>query len=754
MNKRRIICGGGYSGQKAESRWNWILIGEWAVLIVLCLLYARNSGHYADYYPINGTFQNYNPVRRMLNGQIPYKDFQDYLGLGHLYTGTIVTFLFGGSYRDSLIAFSFLTLGSLALLSYVVGFLVLGKRQSAVITTNIVLLCVIIQPLFFKNGLAGTEDIFGALTSALDAGNSARFIRGMILPLICLFILGAHSCFQKIALKSAWLLKHKAVIVYAGMGFIGGIAFGWSNDYGISCCICLAILSFCLSLARDRSLAVVIRNVTVELAASAAGIFICVEVLTLGHFAEWAVATFGTGGFQSWYYNSPKSYYVYDVDFSYIMLTQAGLCIAYIIKLFMKKASADAVLRYGLPAFCNMVCFCAANEYKLLSGGWLREVALSVLFFTVMYEILSLLLKADRNEKLEKLAVFCSFILCGSWIIAGIKDEAVFTYMTPKEGVYVEKLGGNLKTLGEDLVQTEAFLNGENFFSTYASAQEVVCDKYQPSGIDYIIHVLGDAQRERYLEAFHTADFRYTATIKETYNNWEYWVQRANWFFYRDLYENWHPVYANSYELYWDKNDKSNENIIQNGYTVDVVEVSDSEKKIEVRADSDVNGVADVYIDYLVEKRDNRSAKLVFQKMLKIEDKGTEYNYLRSQSQEYIPVPIVNGYGEVTLTACPEKSAYLVLREAACNKIYTCTSDYLEITGVGVEDAGTVLSVKNTQNNQNALADVKEIEVQEKKYPVSSIASDSDLIYLRIDSNVVYEENSGNIMRIIHNREL
>ena len=90
--------------------------------------------------------------------------------------------------------------------------------------------------------------------------------------------------------------------------------------------------------------------------------------------------------------------------------------------------------------------------------------------------------------------------------------------------------------LGDDILATEAFLNGEEFWSTYASAQEVQQGTFQPSGTDYIIHVMGDRQREEYLNKFKTSDFRYTATIRESYNIWERWIMRANWFFYRELY--------------------------------------------------------------------------------------------------------------------------------------------------------------------------------------------------------------------------
>ena len=138
----------------------WIFIIEIVLILLICALHAVKSAHYSNFYPINGTFQNYNPVRRFMNGQIPYKDFQDYLGLGHLYTGTLFTFVFGGTYRNSLAAFTFLTIGSLALLSFVIGLAIIGKKETSATVTSIILMLIIIKPFFFTNFFAGTEDIF------------------------------------------------------------------------------------------------------------------------------------------------------------------------------------------------------------------------------------------------------------------------------------------------------------------------------------------------------------------------------------------------------------------------------------------------------------------------------------------------------------------------------------------------------------------------------------------------------------------
>ena len=360
-------------------------------------MHSFSAGHYANFIPINGTFQNFNPVRRLLSGQVPYKDFQDYLGMGHLYVGSIVTTLYGGDYQGSLQAFSFLTFGSLAILSLMVSMAVVRRKEVAGAVTDIFLIIFLVEPLFYKNAISGINEILSALEYALGTGNSARFIRGMILPIACFFLYIGYIIYKRCFFTR--LFKYKELFLYVGIGIVAGFSFAWSNDYGVSCWLCLLIMSFWLAVCRERNFQKAIRSLLIATGSSLISLFITVEVVTLGHFRQWFSSVFGSGGYQSWYYNSSKSYYLYDVDFSYIMLIQAGLAVVYLIKLFKAKGSMAACRRYGILALTNMVCFCAVNEYKILSGGSSREVALSVLFLNIIIEMGGFIADSVDHEK-------------------------------------------------------------------------------------------------------------------------------------------------------------------------------------------------------------------------------------------------------------------------------------------------------------------------------------------------------------------
>lgn len=647
------------------------------ITILLCLLHSIQAGHYVNFYPINGTFQNYNPIRRLLSGQIPYLDFTDYLGLGHLYLGTVVTLIFGGNYHASLIGFSFLTIGSFAAIAYVIGMAIFKNATKTLAMVNVLLGFLLIQPGLLEKILL--PEIYDVLIYALGTGNSARFIRGLIVPVSIIMVIVLIDHLKDI--RSTYIGKHyQYLLIDVCIGFIAGFCFLWSNDYGISSWLCLLIMyAYCLLLKR-RNVLIALKDIIISIVSSLVGIFLFAEIFTLGHFTIWIRDTFGTGGYQGWYYLA-KSYYLYDVDMSFVMVVQAILCMAYLVLLLRKDFTYENVKRYGVLAFANMVSFCAVNEYRLLSGGDSREVALSVLFITVLFELLNIIEQRITINKRYLLNI--SVVICVAWIISNIKSEIVWQ-CSDNDGEYVEELGGYMTNLADDIKSGKDFIGDNNIFSAYASAQEVMNDTFQPSGIDYNIHVLGDQQRLDYMDSFRNDDFKYSVTIKEDYTDWQIWNERANWFFYRELYKNWHPVWENTYELYWERNSDGVTNDIECQSDISIVNVDETTMKIIIDTDSSINGIADVYLDYEVRKKDNLHSKLLIRDVLQVKDMADNertdkaYNYLRNVSKEYVPMKIVDGHGELILTSCPKETTSLNINEVSCEEILTISYDLMD----------------------------------------------------------------------------
>ena len=449
------------------------------------------------------------------------------------------------------------------------------------------------------------------------------------------------------------------------------------------------ILIFWYFIATEKNFLKAIKHFLIGAACSGGAIFCLIEIGTLGHFNNWVQSTFGTGGFQRWYYNSYKSFYLWDADKTVFTVLQACICIYFLVMMLVQNENDAAQRKNIMLAYANMVGVCVIEEYRLWSGGSNNAVSFSIVSVTILLYPISIKLMKAGKHGFFRIVTMMSLAVGVIVAILLMREAYVFDVVTEKDGIFVKEMDGSLTLLGDDLLKTDQFLSGESFFATYASAQEVVSNSFQPSGTDYIIHVLGDSQRNKYLAAFNQQDFRYVATIKKGYSDWEYWIERANWFFYRELYENWHPVFANAYEVYWEKNAAPKEHIIQDGIEISVSFLNDATAKIIIQCDSDISGMADVYIDYAVKSRKNFTSYFNILRVLKTENTGNVYasdgsyfesNFLRDRSAEYIPVTVVNGYGEVRLTAQPAKSAYLELNDYSCEKIFTVTfdcSDYL-----------------------------------------------------------------------------
>jgi len=274
--------------------------------------------------------------------------------------------------------------------------------------------------------------------------------------------------------------------------------------------------------------------------------------------------------------------------------------------------------------------------------------------------------------------------------------------------------------------------------------------KFQPSGIDYIIHVLGDQQRDNYLSNFQNGDFKYVATIRKEFTDYEYWIERANWFFYRKLYQSWHPVFANAYELYWERNNRKNEFTLVANYNVEIERIDESSVKISVETDKNVNGIADVYIDYSVNKKPkSQLTKFLFQRELKVENTGMvfasngyyESNYLRAEGAEYIPMPITNGFGELTLTASPKKSAILDLKQVNCNSIYV-TTNIIQVANLtdenwngGIHVLGKTLLFNYANQLASKLKNAEQLIVNNENFVIESVEFDEQWIRVTVDKD-------------------
>ena len=345
-----------------------------------------------------------------------------------------------------------------------------------------------------------------------------------------------------------------------------------------------------------------------------------------------------------------------------------------------RREDCCAIKRYGLPAFANMTCFAATNEYKLLGGGdsGIYEILAVVVIVSIIVEIIHLLSKYAK--KIESASRYLQIISLGFLIVLFSFSAAnsILLHSSVTEDKFFAPLGGYFDKQYDDLVRTYEFIGEKTVFSEYASAVEAATYQFQPSGTDYIIHCLNDESREQYLNAFRQGDYDYVTTIKEPYSVYGYWIRNANWFFMREVYNDYHVVGENNYEYFWEKTtDKTTgetESVYERDIVLNVKRIDSQHTEITVEIPVDKNGIADVYVDYSSNKTGGLKSLVNHNSLIGVRGyyhKGFINSWgLRPCSKEFIPVEIHNGKGSVVLYSLPSDCTELTVNEASCSKIF------------------------------------------------------------------------------------
>lgn len=636
--------------------------------LLIYLFYALEKNQLCDFVAINGTFQNYNVIRRFLDGQVPFRDFTIYLGFGQLCLGSLFTFLLGGSFADSILAMQLLSSLTPILFSYTLSWLFF-KRNALI-------------PFVFANSFIFYINLSSSCYWLVNTGNSARLVRGAILPIAVLLVLLIQHYKDHLVHKKpekVHLYRCEEILLYAA---VTGVAFIWGNDYGLCTWLCGNCMVLLLTLLRTKKILPVLRNLMLLAVGNAITVLLLLTVLTRGNALAWLQQNFTSSGYQSWYFNRAmdKHFYWFELDFQPYALISLCLCVCYFVRLFQHRSDEKLRRRNGIMAFVHMTTFAAVQEYQLFGGGGSALFEIVTITDAVSLAIEGFCFISANWKKISpKPKQVITFVTVCSMLLITLLPQSINLILLSSEtrstAVYQEKLGGYISD--EQNSEIEFFdgcLDGKTLFSPYASAAELVTGQFQPTGTDYIIHVLSDKDREQYMECLHSGNFDYATTIQENYTRWGEWIRNANWFYYREIYENYQIVFKNKYEIFWKKHNDGDRNIADTGISVNVKQISDQEVEISITTDEPVDGIADLYIDYDSEIQYSLLGMLVHSNVVEIHDANADTDHvdawcLRPISAEYIPVEVRNGVGSVTITSYPIRATKLVSCDASCEQI-------------------------------------------------------------------------------------
>ncbi|MCI9012459.1 MAG: hypothetical protein HFI59_00670 [Lachnospiraceae bacterium] len=734
--------------------------------IMTAVVFASYRCLVGDFVAYNGDFQNYNIFRRLLDGQVQYRDFTNYLGNGMVFINLPLLFLFR-SFGASVFITNFTASILYSLIIFISFYTIIRNRKKAYAIAGLTAVSAFV---ILHAGFQGPfyYDYVYDVVFFEELGHSMRTTRAF-LPFM---LVGIFYVVKNIVKKEDlfWnLLCSKRLIV--PVFFVSGFLTVWSNDFGYASVGCLFIILVLLNIfgGNCRFHERLLRYAT-ALLSTVAGALLSITIITHGNIKDYVTTSMGVADYQFWYYGYVYGKYMTIADLfsdsGFTMLTVIFFfhAVCFLIKVIRGRADDDSICKL----FLHSACYGAALIYVVGSGSHNDTPVRIVTYIFALEWIWKGIRRICLIEKFKRVRtvrrVFCKrfrviyanrralyiFIMLFLYCISVNMLRKNITYRNKEE---IKGLGVN-SVIGSGLDEYAGKFVDGSLFSTYAGAMETVNDIFQPTGTDYIIHVLGDEQRQRYLDNFLQNEYPYASTLKNEYTQWEYWASRANWFFYRELLLYYEPVRETNYSVIWGRTGK--ENTVETEVCLSWEYMNESTCRIDLELpDYEDGAYVDLYLKYDAVWTQDRLRCGGLRKVLCVQDGGEQYNnyggnacyYLREKSDGcHIPVHIRNGKGYAYISSYPLSCTKLENVAVSVEKVikepvyalhvtnYTDLNRFVSVNSVSQD--GMLLKFDNTEFIYGRLENAGQIRSGNEIGVVNSVWRDGNYIYVSLQNEI------------------
>jgi hypothetical protein len=682
-----------------------------------------------DYKAYNGAFQTFNPLRRMFLGEIPGRDFNPYLGLGTTYITAVITFIFGGDFAASKtsiylvsVLLHFLVLTTLFFLS---GF---STKKSFVAAAFIF---IIISYDVYR--LAPFWELAGPGNSNLGIRSSLPFITSWIVLLL----------FR--------LCQNKPQVFYCLGGCLIGIQPLWSNDYGIPSSVALSTI-IVIHLVKQESHKII--KAVLLFTSAAIAFFTVASLLTGGNAINWVNDNFGgvaTDQFWYfvWYNGKNKIFSLSDLFSNPFLYTYLASLLLILFKILTKNYS----IKYLLLFYVGLTVIMAGMLSSVGGTVSVRYYLASILtsFFTIPLAVHLSFPKLGLNTLpiiTSKIHLPPIYILPIVYIpVLIINTMPIYflatTHNSNNQAFEVQELGGWLPNKWKHSVQIARNIKTElknelptrRILSTYASGMDVLAGAFNPTGIDYIIHALGTHARNHYTESLNKFKPKYITTLREDYTQWETWVRRTNWWFYREFVRDYQPVEATFYNMVWQRLESTKKSIYPQ-VVCNIDKVSDNKSIINISTKESTSNTiyyVEASLKYHLEVKPSGIPIIGNRGIVNVTEKKTaltkpiakignrSYGIPPTANNWYVPIEHQLGTSSVLeLQAHPTNRAKLVV-ESCQAELFAPVDEFAfnrRLTAANISDANwhNGIAIASLDNFQAGIA-ISNLEILPELYP-------------------------------------
>ena len=642
-----------------------------------------------DFVCTNGDYQNYNVLRRFLDGQVPYKDFTNYLGMGLLILCAPLLSLHN-NFAGNLFVTNMVASFAFILFVTVIFYLVTGNKKVSCFAG------LLFPKLVSSDFLLGVIPVYGYYTDyylgLLAYPNNSFRIGRMFWPII-LCLISIFFIYAKKDKKNNSLLRFYAATPKGAtiIGFITGIGMTWSNDFGFCCIGSVFLIMFILTIADkyQREKGVLLwKRFMYFFPALFIGMFLSIVLASQGNIGRWFDFTFGVGDWQYTYFGRR-----FDDKYSASLITLFTLkqlkrtrihlliyftSMMYCLYKLCKDKANDRIILYVF-LFTSVI---ASHMFYILGSGGdgftegtygLVIISFWAMVTRFIYEISK---KVNLNRYIDKAILLVTVIYIGFMYYSDIsiykqyKNENI-----TRNTNYVAELGG-ITSYAEDLRRMDTLVADDTLFSTYATALEDIRDEYQPTGSDYVIHALGNKKYTEYVNDFISQKYKWVQTTNYYTWPWEIWTSKASWELYKEIYSNYTLNSNHGYWTMW-KYAGENYNVINPDITISIEQINEGTVSINVQSKEKRPCYVDVELNWTTERLDNIHGRLALRELVFVEDidsafykddKSAGY-FLKKDGVKNIPIYMEEGKGQVILRVVPENALSLQINSVQYNEV-------------------------------------------------------------------------------------
>ena len=537
--------------QISSPRTRWAVIG-WGALFALFCIFLLCIGIETAYHfigpAIDGPFQLYNSLRRIMMGQRGGADFQFFHGLGIPYLHYLPFRILGGNFVASELTREFVS--AILYPITVVVFLKFFIRDWA----RTLAWCAVIMAMSFNLRLA----------SVLVAVNSLLGVRSTV-PIFIPIVL----CLPMPRARRTALL-----------GISVGLALLFGTEQGLATVAALGVATVVVAL-RSREWKEYVLDTAQAIAIGVVTLVLC--LLLVGGVSGMRSALVYNFKLvpmdQYWYFGTPPNVFLSSwhalprtmMAIPKMPITLAVGAITVLVRLAMlwrdansentREKFAFAVLAaYGLISCASLLGSWAIAYLQPLLRSLLLLFAVGLDRAFVRYELArghSLVLGIGRPTAGVAALVFAYMFA----IVPGATDTLSVTIPHVVRDHVIRGVGpGYAGMWPETLKGAQAVIDARKdaagkpptLWSTYAGLLEARNGIFHPT-VDYVIHALGPANRVKYVEDFHRLAPRLAQTVRPGYTGYEAWIEDTSWDFYVELLRNYQLVASTPWSFFWER---------------------------------------------------------------------------------------------------------------------------------------------------------------------------------------------------------